>query len=333
MTTVVSDDELFMYAERAKGKVVVLTGGANGIGKEVALAFSKHGAKVVIGDLDVPGAQAVVSTITKDGGKAVATKCNVVSWDDQLSLFELAFEKYGAVDIVIPNAGITENEPGTCMGDLRFVDGKPVAPKLATLEVNLTGVFYTVHLGVHYIKRNRTPDSWKAFVMMGSVASWQGIASVPQYSASKHGVLGLMRALDPVVAADNIRIAAIHPWFAETSILSLPTKLLLAGLPLTPVPRIAGAVFRAATDPDIATSGCPWVLPDDGPVIRVEKEALRAGVYDLFNRRLRRANSLARAVQDWARLVRDLGRIFRPVLLVAAVPAVLAIAYTRGLVF
>lgn len=64
---------------------------------------------------------------------------------------------------------------------------------------------------------------------------------------------------------------------------------MLVGLPLTPVPRIAGAVFRAATDPDIATSGCPWVLPDGGPVIRVEKEALRAGVYELLNRRLRRA--------------------------------------------
>lgn len=74
----------------------------------------------MIGDLDVGGAEAVVSTITKDGGcvilavyvtleieflfhrrKAVATKCNVVSWDDQLSLFELAIEKYGAVDIVV----------------------------------------------------------------------------------------------------------------------------------------------------------------------------------------------------------------------------------------
>jgi hypothetical protein len=65
---------------------------------------------------------------------------------------------------------------------------------------------------------------------------------------------------------------------------------LLAGLPMTPVPRIAGAVIRAATDPDIATSGCPWVLPDDGPVIRVEKEALREGVYELLNRRLRRVN-------------------------------------------
>jgi hypothetical protein len=123
-----------------------------------------------------------------------------------------------------------------------------------------------------------------------------------------------MRALDPIVTADNIRIAAIHPWFAgmcrtalppmmarradstlryfrheDTSILGLPVKLLLAGIPLTPVPRIAGAIFRAATDPDLATSGCPWVLPDDGPVIRVEKEALRAGVYEMLTNRIRRA--------------------------------------------
>ena len=65
-------------------------------------------------------------------------------------------------------------------------------------------------------------------------------------------------------------------------------KLMLAGLPLTPVPRIAGAIFRAATDPDLKTSGCPWVLPDDGPVIRVEKEALRTGVYEMLANRIRR---------------------------------------------
>jgi NAD(P)-dependent dehydrogenase (short-subunit alcohol dehydrogenase family) len=138
-------------------------------------------------------------------------------------------------------------------------------------------------------------------------ASWLGIARAPQYTASKHGVLGLMRALDPVAAEANIRLAVIHPWFAgaladlyavsilifsgkDTSILGLPVKLILAGLPLTPVPRIAGAVFRAATDPDAATSGCPWVLPDDGPVIRVEKEELRAGVYGMLDARIRRIN-------------------------------------------
>lgn len=64
---------------------------------------------------------------------------------------------------------------------------------------------------------------------------------------------------------------------------------MLAGMPMTPVPRIAGAIFRAATDADLATSGCPWVLPDDGPVIRVEREALRAGVYEMLDKRVRRA--------------------------------------------
>ena len=93
------------------------------------------------------------------------------------------------------------------------------------------------------------------------------------YTASKHGVLGLMRALDPVAAEANVRLAVIHPWFAgaladlyavsilifsrkDTSILGLPVKLILAGLPLTPVPRITGAVSRAATDPETTTSGC-----------------------------------------------------------------------------
>jgi NAD(P)-dependent dehydrogenase (short-subunit alcohol dehydrogenase family) len=332
MTTIISDDELFTYAERAKGKVVVLTGGANGIGKEVALTFAKHGSKVVIGDMDASGAEAVVTSITKNGGEAASVKCNVVNWDDQVALFELAFERYGAVDIVIPNAGITEVERGVCSGDLTVVNGKPVAPKLLTLDVNLTGVFYTVHLGVHYVKRNRNPDSWKAIVLLGSVASWVGIPQGPQYSASKHGVLGLMRALDRIVTADNIRIAAIHPWFADTAMLGLQTRLLAAGIPKTPVPRIAGAIFRAATDPDLATSGCPWVLPDDGPVIRVEKEALRAGVYEMLNNRIRRVTSFARTVGDWVRLARDLGLIFRPVLIVFVPAVVLAVAVSRGLV-
>ena len=79
----------------------------------------------------------------------------------------------------------------------------------------------------------------------------------------------------------------------DTGILGLSTKLMLAGLPLTPVPRIAGAIFRAATDPDLATSGCPWVLPDDGPVIRVEKEALRKGVYEMLDNRIRRSKRYA----------------------------------------
>jgi len=59
-------------------------------------------------------------------------------------------------------------------------------------------------------------------------------------------------------------------------------------MPMTPVERVAGAIFRAATDPDRATSGCPWMLPDDGPVLLLKKEVLREGVYEMLNNRVRR---------------------------------------------
>lgn len=75
---------------------------------------------------------------------------------------------------------------------------------------------------------------------------------------------------------------------ADTNILDWKLKMFLAGVPRTPVSRIAGAVFRAATDPDPATSGCPWMLPDDGPVLLLEKEDLREGVYEMLNNRVRR---------------------------------------------
>jgi hypothetical protein len=117
-----------------------------------------------------------------------------------------------------------------------------------------------------------------------------------------------MRYLDPIVNAENIRTACIHPWFTgeglcpsspgftphvlivakETNIISWQTKVLTAGMPTTPVERVVGAIFRAATDPDPATSGCPWVLPDDGPVLLCKKEILREGVYAMLNNRLRR---------------------------------------------
>lgn len=62
------------------------------------------------------------------------------------------------------------------------------------------------------------------------------------------------------------------------------------------VPRIAGAIFYSATDPDVSTTGCPWMLPDDGPVYRLDKEQLTLGVYDMMNQR---AKHVVRYVSIW----------------------------------
>lgn len=71
----------------------------------------------------------------------------------------------------------------------------------------------------------------------------------------------------------------------------IPVKLILAGIPLTPVPRVAGAIFKAATDPDMTTSGSAYLLLDDGPVFRVPKEEFKLGVYKMIDDRANAARA------------------------------------------
>ncbi|KIK69270.1 hypothetical protein GYMLUDRAFT_35336 [Collybiopsis luxurians FD-317 M1] len=302
------DDQLFEHAARVKDKVVVITGAASGIGQETAKRFASFGAKIVIGDLDLVSAEKTVDEITASGGQAIAMKCNVTVWENQVALFDMAISKYGSVDIVVPNAGI--GEPQSFLTVSFDKDGKVKKPGLPTVEVNLIGVLYTAHLAQHYLLVNRADSqSLKAIVLLGSMSSWVALPPAPTYTASKHAVLGLMRSLDPFLSLQNIRIACITPFFADTNILPTVVKVALIGVPLTPVPRIAGAIFYAASHPDPATSGCGYVLPDNGPVFKVPREEFKAGVYKLLDDR---ANSMLQGVKGIvyvARCARDAVKI------------------------
>jgi len=144
------------------------------------------------------------------------------------------------------------------------------------------------------------------------------------YAASKHAILGLMRSLHIPLEMQGIRISVIHPFFADTSIVPIPVKLFLAGIPLTPVPRIAGAIFYSATDPDTATNGCAWLLPDDGPVFLVPREEFKLGVYKMIDER---ANSLLAGVKGvvyYSRLLGDLWRITGKPIMILSLGALLA---------
>jgi len=317
--TAVPDDKLFEYTDRLNGKVVVITGAANGIGKEAAIRFGSFGAKVVIGDLDAAGAEKTVQEIKAAGGDAVSLKCNVTVWEDQVAMFELAASKYGVVDIVVPNAGVSELGS---FDTVRFSGGVPQKPDLRTIEVNLLGTLYTSHLALHYLPLKRKSRSLKALILIGSMASWSGIPRGSLYAASKHGVLGLMRSLHPGFAFKDIRIACIHPFFADTAIVPTPVKLLLAGIPLATVPRIAGAIVYAATNPDPETSGCAWLLTDDGPLFMVPREEFKMGVYKMIDDRANAALKGVTGVIYYARLFKDLVRILgKPVVTATVVGA------------
>ncbi|TFY83368.1 hypothetical protein EWM64_g653 [Hericium alpestre] len=287
--TTVTDKELHQHADRARGRVVVITGGANGIGRETVLTFARYGAKVVIGDLDLKGAKAVVAEVNSHGGDAVCMACNVLKWDDLVDLFELAMKKYGAVDVVIPNAGVNEiGNPFT--GKVEVSDGRILPPQMPTLDVNVTAVIHT---------------------------SWNEFPIAPQYGASKHAVLGLMLSLCPTLDADNIRVGSVHPWY-------------VAGVPLTPVSRVAGAVFCSATDPDPSTSGCPWLLLDERPVLRVNRDDLRLGLYDLLKDRIERPTGFSERARRTVLLFTHLWRIFRPAIVVVSLVGVASLAWFSG---
>lgn len=313
----IPDSQLYEHGNRVKDRVVLITGAANGFGREAAKQFASHGAKVVIGDRDVSGAASVVTEILQNGGQAVSASCDVTVWEDLVALYELSMKEYGAVDVVVANAGI--GEVGR-FSVVNFENGRPVKPNLSTLDVNLIGLTYTVNLAQHYLNLDRTNGDLKSIVLLGSIASWTGILGAPMYAASKHAALGIMRSLHPTLELANIRIGIIHPFFADTGIVPSVVKLFLAGIPLVPVHRVAGAIFYVATSPDKETNGCAFMLPDDGTVFMVPREDFKMGVYEMLDRRRNSLLRVAKGAQFAAAVARDVFRVlWKPFLLISIV--------------
>jgi len=282
----VTDKELLAHAERIQSKVLVITGGGSGIGKETAKLYAKYKAKVVIGDINTEAAQAVAQEINSSGGTAVAQRCDVTVWEDQVALFDLAMETYGSVDVVIPNAGYRDVSGWY---DLKRVDGKLAKPIFPTIEVNLVGVLYTCGLAMTYLipeGEKITPTSVKALVFIGSVAALTSLPGSVLYTASKHGVLGIQRAISPVCTARGIRTGSVHPWFVETPFIADLGEF-TSGWPKVPVERVAATCLAVATNPDPKTSECPWIMPDGNDVERVHSLQLNEAFYAEMNERVR----------------------------------------------
>lgn len=287
--------------------------------------------------------------IKKAGGEATFLQTNVMEYSSLTALFQHAIQKYGKLDVVVPCAGITEST--NTVGVIRLDEnGVPKQPNLKTVEINLLSVMNTTHLALHYLKLDGSknpkgipledldpstvpaPDPTaplKSIVLIGSIASIQGIPGGPNYSAAKHGVAGFMGAMHLACRVKGIHIGTVCPWFADTAIVPASVKVALAGIPKVPIPRIAGAIIRCATDPDWLNSSALWTIPDGGTVFRINRELLNEGVYKLLNNRLLRlgrpANRLIRAVST----VSDLWSVLGTKILLTALGITLGILVRR----
>ena len=184
-------------------KVVVVTGGATGIGRATSLLFARCGAKVVIGDVNGEAAD-VAKLIEKGGGEALFVETDVSDAPQVEKLIATAVKTYGALHCAFNNAGILP-EPAL-LGDLdeaRFQD---------VIDVDLKGVF----LCMKYEIRQMLTSGGGAIVNTASIAGMIADPGISPYVAAKHAVIGLSKAAALEYASKNIRINALAPGLVET---------------------------------------------------------------------------------------------------------------------
>lgn len=186
------------------GKVALITGAASGIGKEIAFAYAKAGAVVAIADINQAAAQQTANEITAGGGQALGLAMDVTNEDAVNGGTAMVVDAYGALDILISNAGIQIVNP---IVDYSFADWKKM------LAIHVDGAFLTTKAALPHMYRDNRGGT---VIYMGSVHSHEGSQLKSAYVAAKHALLGLARVLAKEGAAHNVRSYVICPGFVRT---------------------------------------------------------------------------------------------------------------------
>ncbi|WP_199426460.1 SDR family NAD(P)-dependent oxidoreductase [Thermaerobacillus caldiproteolyticus] len=185
-------------------KVVVVTGGANGIGKTIATMFTEKGANVVIADIAEEKGEQLAASIREKGLEARFIKADVRQVHDIERLMKMTFETYGFLHYLINNAGVSRWKSPYELTVEEWDD---------VLNTNLRSVFFCSREAARYIRKNETGGA------IVNIASTRALMSEPHseaYAASKGGILSLTHALAVSFADDRIRVNAISPGWIET---------------------------------------------------------------------------------------------------------------------
>ncbi len=194
-----------------KDKVVIVTGGAVGIGGAIVEKFADRGANVVIADIKAEQGERLIDTLKKKGSEAEFIWTDVSDRSEVENLMEKTVERFGRLDYAVNNAGIEGDQADTAACTEANWD--------RVLEINLKGVW----LCMKYEIRKMLQTGGGAIVNISSVAGLVGFRNLPAYTSSKHAIIGLTRTTALEFAQKNIRINAVCPGVIQTEMIDRVT--------------------------------------------------------------------------------------------------------------
>jgi 3-oxoacyl-[acyl-carrier protein] reductase len=187
-----------------EGKVAIVTGAAQGIGRAIAESLARAGADVAVADLDVGKAQECIAAVKAAGRRALGVKVNVSEWDGVKAMVDQVMKEWGRIDILINNAGITRD--GLLLR-MREEDWNLV------LQVNLNGTFHCTKA----VLQPMTKQRWGRIINIASIVGVMGNAGQANYAASKAAVIGFTKTVAREYASRQVTVNAVAPGFIDTA--------------------------------------------------------------------------------------------------------------------
>ena len=224
-----------------QGQTAVVTGGAQGLGLAIATRFIAEGARVVLGDLDLDATKAAAASLGGDD-VAIAVRCDVTSGDDVEALVNAAVERFGSLDIMVNNAGITRDATMRKMTEEQFDQ---------VIAVHLKGTWNGLRKAATIMRENKSGK----IINMSSLSGKVGLVGQTNYSAAKAGIVGMTKAAAKEVAHLGIRVNAIQPGLIRSAMTeAMPQRIWDEKVAEVPMARagepdeVAGVALFLASD-------------------------------------------------------------------------------------
>lgn len=238
-----------------KDRVCLVTGGARGIGREIALAFAKNGADIAICDVNQEALDATSREIEALGRKAATFVVDVTNLSQVEDMVNKTLDKFQKIDILINNAGITRDALIIRMSEQEFD---------SVIAVNLKGTFNCTKACSKVMMKQR----YGKVVSIASIIGIMGNAGQANYAASKAGIIGITKSVAKELASRNVNVNAIAPGFIETDMTAkLPENVKAQMLSLIPLNRFGKASDVAELAMFLASEASSYIT---GQVIKID---------------------------------------------------------------